>query len=76
MSRSSVCVSVVDVEIVELAGRAIAFELFRFGVCACLLKKLCQERDMLGAHLFFDAIGTKGFDGAAHEEPRLIERVS
>ena len=39
-------------------------------------QKICQQRQMFGAHFFFNAIGAKGFDGAAHEHASLVKAVA
>jgi hypothetical protein len=72
----SVLNSVVDVEIVELAGRAVAAELLRLGVAFGAGQQVGQKVQMLGPHLLFDAIGAEALHLAAHEQPRLVQAVA
>jgi hypothetical protein len=69
-------ISVVDVEIVELAGRAVAAELLRLGVAFGACQQVGQKFQMLGPHFLLDAIGTEALHLAAHEQPRLVQAVA
>src|SRR6185436_5740127 len=74
---SSVLARVVDVEVVELARRAIAAELA--GRHAVRLGPLQQRRQLvhvLVAHLLLDAVRAEVGDPATHVDMRLVDRVA
>src|SRR5688572_6133868 len=73
---TSISIDIVDVEVIELAGRAVAFELGGIGVHAGTLQQLAQLLDVMRGHLFLDAIRAEAFDLALHIEARLVERVA
>src|SRR4051794_10123930 len=79
-SRSMVVPSVrrrvVDVEVVELAGRAVAAEAGRVGGHAGGREQLGQFGQVLGAHLLLDAVGAEGLHRPLHVDPRLVEGVA
>ena len=66
---------IINVEIVEVARRAVALELFRlcFPVRLTPLQKVGEQRDMFRPHLFLDAVGTQRLHAPANKQPRLIE---
>src|SRR5215211_8431394 len=74
---ASVRPRVVDVEVVELPCRSVAFEVRRR---AALHLGALQEPGQLGhvllAHLLLDAVGAEGGDGPAHVQVRLVDRVA
>src|SRR4051812_38529688 len=67
---------VVDVEVVEVAGGAVAGELGRVGVETGQIQQLPQFRQVLLAHLLLDAVGAEGGDGATHVDAGLVQRVA
>jgi len=67
---------VIDVEVVELAGRAIALELPRIGANPGPIEQLGQDIQMLGAELLLDAIGAEALNGTAHKQPRFVNGIA
>src|SRR6266851_4402169 len=69
---------VVDVEIVETAGRAVAAELADIDLAsdARFLQQRVQFFAMLVLELFLDAVGAQTLYFAAHEEPRLVNGIA
>ena len=72
---ASVCRRVVDVEIIELPGRAIAVELFRLGIRAGALQKIGENFQMLRPHLFFTQSAPSDLTEPRTNKPRLIQRI-
>src|SRR5262249_6242427 len=73
---SSVRVDVVDVEVVELAGGAVAFELAGIGLDAGALQQALELPEVMRRHPLFDAVGAEALDLALNVDARLIERVA
>src|SRR5215211_649361 len=74
---TSVCASVVDLEGVELPGRAVAAEIARVGFRDTRAFKEVRELGaMLVAELLLDAVRAEGGDVAADVEACLVDRVS
>ena len=74
--RSSVRRGVVDVEIVEPAGRAVAPERGRVEVDAGLGQQPAELGQMVRRHPLLDAVGPQARDLAPHIEPGLVERIA
>src|SRR5437773_8689383 len=73
---ASVSVGVIDVEIIELAGRAEAAEVLRIGLDLGLLQEAGELGEMMVGHLLFDAVGTETVDLASDIELRLIDGIA
>src|SRR5437762_11317163 len=76
LPRCSIRIGMIDIEIVELARRAIAPERFGVGLDLGLVEKLCELAIMLIAHFLFDAVGTKARNLTADKQLRLIDRIA
>ncbi|MNI70966.1 hypothetical protein D3C73_1268120 [compost metagenome] len=59
LAPESVRGGVIDFEVVQLTGRAVAFEVRGFFVEACAIQQLLKLFQMLGTHLFLDAVRTQ-----------------
>ena len=71
---SPVGVGVIDAEGVEFAGRAITFEGGRQHVGhASAVEQRSQHRQVFRPHRLLDAIRSEALDGAAHEQPGLVD---
>src|SRR3954471_15370398 len=72
----SVLAGVVDVEVVEPAGRAVAAEVRRVGVVGPgALEQGAQLGDVLVAQLLLDAVRPERLHRPAHVEVCLVDRV-
>src|SRR3954471_6126758 len=72
----SIRIGVIDVEIVELARRAIAAEVLRLGIDLGNTQEPLEIGHMLFAHLFLDAVGAEIIGAALHIKPRLVDRIT
>src|ERR1700761_8228612 len=67
---------VVDVEVVQLPGRAVAWERRRGGVDVGPLQQGPDLVDVLVAHLLLDAVGAQPGHAAADVEAGLVQRIA
>src|SRR5437870_6079279 len=74
--RPSVRGCVVDLEVVELPSRAVAAEVRGIRVDLGRGQEPGELRRVLLSELLLDAVRPEAGDGAAHVEPRLVDRVA
>src|SRR5262249_20713656 len=64
-----------DVEIVELAGRAVALEGARIGLDPGTLEQPAELGDVVVRHLLLDAVRPQALDLALDVDLRLVDRI-
>ena len=72
----SVAAGMVDVEVVELAGRAVAPELGGVELEARALQEVLERGAMGVGHRLLDAVGAQARDLATDVEHRLVDRIA
>src|SRR5262245_64905512 len=73
--RGLVGIGVVDVEVVELAGRAVALEGARVRLDPGALEQPAELGDVVIGHLLLDAVRPQAFDLALDVDLRLVDRI-
>src|SRR5258706_322713 len=74
----SVECDIVDMEMIEAAGRSIHPEVVDPGLAieTAAAQHVGQTLAIVGCHRFFDAVGAEAFDLAAHEDRCFIDGVA